>query len=175
MTTFNIPANITAHKQDNFLQGVLPKFLLVGFVRHNAFNSDFQQNPYNFQHFNLNYLGLFKDGETFPMQPYQPDFANRGYLREYYNLQLSLNAKRIADGKPMVSVIRPEDFAGGFALFAYNLQEDTGCVVHREGNLRLETRYSEPLGDPINMIVYAVYSSSLEIDNQRDVYMDCTA
>ena len=57
----------------------------------------------------------------------------------------------------------------------FNLQEDNDGAVVKEGNLRLQLGFRVALAQPLNLIVYAMHKSTLEIDSSRQVYMDYTA
>lgn len=175
LSTFNINRGLTSHHESNFIKGVIPKMLVVCLVRHDAFNGSFEHSPYNFEHFDLNYLSLTKDGEPYPAQPFQPNFAAGRFVREYYYMQMAVNSQRIQLDLPPLNVIEPHDFVQGYALFAFNMQEDTDCVVRKTGNLRLDFRFANPLPHPITVITYAVYKNRVEIDMQKEVEMDYTA
>ena len=175
VSTFTINAGLTSHSLDNFMSGRLPRLLVVGMVRHDAFNGTRDRCPYNFQHFDLNYLALFKDSEAFPTKPFQPDFEHGLFVREYYTMQSALNSHRIRQGLAPFSVIEPQEFTNGYTLFVFNLQEDNDGAVVKEGNLRLQLGFRVALAQPLNLIVYAMHKSTLEIDSSRQVYMDYTA
>ena len=72
--------------QENLFLGQLPKRLVIGMVENKAFNGDKEMNPYNFQHFDADYLALHVDGKQFPSKPLIPDFANGLCTRSYASL-----------------------------------------------------------------------------------------
>ena len=47
---------------DNIILSQLPKRIIIGFVNNKAFNGDRALNPFNFEHFNINFLCLYVDG-----------------------------------------------------------------------------------------------------------------
>ena len=47
-------------------QGEVPTHLVVGFVKSQAYNGDFNLNPYHFQHFDVTDIGFFVNGESTP-------------------------------------------------------------------------------------------------------------
>ncbi|KAK3928356.1 hypothetical protein KUF71_016603 [Frankliniella fusca] len=70
----------------NLHLGQIPKRIIIGFVTNQAFNGHYQSNPYNFQHFNLNYLSLFDDTQQIPAQPLTPDFERNMHIDAYNTL-----------------------------------------------------------------------------------------
>jgi hypothetical protein len=55
-------------------------------VENAAFNGDVKKNPFNFQHFNINYMTLLKNGDSVPGPPLQLDFEKHCYLRTYMSM-----------------------------------------------------------------------------------------
>ena len=66
MKTLAIPQNQTSILHDNIYLGQLPRRLIFAMVRDTAMSGHYQQNPFNFQHFTLNHLSLFENGEMVP-------------------------------------------------------------------------------------------------------------
>ncbi|XP_034256972.1 uncharacterized protein F54H12.2-like [Thrips palmi] len=61
----------------NLHLGQIPKRIIIGFVSNPAFNGSYQYNPFNFQHYDLNYLSLYVDSEQIPAQPITPDYEHK--------------------------------------------------------------------------------------------------
>ena len=47
---------------DNIILGQLPKRIIIRLVKNKAFNGDRALNPFNFEHFNINFLCLYVYG-----------------------------------------------------------------------------------------------------------------
>ena len=45
-------------------------------------------------------------------------------------------------------------------------------IYLKSGNLRLETHFRQPLAQTINLIVYAIFDSVIEVSNRRQVLID---
>lgn len=56
-----ITSGVSTHICDNKILKRILKRIITGFVNNKAYNGDLTLNPFNFQHFNLNYLTLFID------------------------------------------------------------------------------------------------------------------
>lgn len=148
----------------------IPKLIVIGFVENSAYNGDWRKSPYNFQHFNLSFLSLLRNGESIPGPPLQMDFKNGVSLRAYMSMIQNLEyfIKDDSNG------ITKEDFVGGTNLFVFNLTADLSFGGHcaqkfNNANLRLDLKFATPLENSINIIVYAVYDGEIEITKNRQI------
>ncbi|GFV77970.1 uncharacterized protein F54H12.2 [Trichonephila clavipes] len=66
--------------------GQRPKKLFVGCVDNEAFHGAFSKSPYEFKHFNLNFIGVYVDGQPVPHNPLELDFSKDQYIRAYQTL-----------------------------------------------------------------------------------------
>ncbi|GFX85995.1 uncharacterized protein F54H12.2 [Trichonephila clavipes] len=64
----------------------MPKKLFVGCVDNEAFHGAFSKSPYEFKHFNLNFIGVYVDGQPVPHNPLELDFSKDQYIRAYQTL-----------------------------------------------------------------------------------------
>lgn len=170
--TYTIPQGNTSHNKESLFRGQMPKLILAAFVRNDAYNGTYAQNPFNFQHFSTNQLALYREGEPIPFRPFVPDFTNNKYQREYTSLIQSLNIYNKSEDIDL----SPEEFANGYTIFGFNLTPDLSIADHaqpiRDGNIRLEVRFSEALAQTINVIVMGIFDARLEITKYRNVLMD---
>nr|XP_015200282.1 PREDICTED: uncharacterized protein F54H12.2-like [Lepisosteus oculatus] len=157
---FCLMNNVGEHKLS------LPKVL--GFVDNAAFSGSFTQNPFNFKHYNVNFLALYADSEQIPTKPLQPDLQNGHCIREYFNL-VETSGKRLKD-KPLLV---DRKVCTRIHIFAFNLSPDDKCTGHysliKTGNLRAEIRFALPLPTTVNMVVYALLDNVIELDMRRQV------
>ena len=70
--------------------------------------------------------------------------------------------------------ISQNDFKGGSALFCFDLsvdrKSDENFELVKNGNIRLEVTFSEPLTESVNVIVYSEYQNLIEIDKHRNFF-----
>ncbi|GFW91765.1 uncharacterized protein F54H12.2 [Trichonephila clavipes] len=66
--------------------GQMPKKLFVGCVDNEAFHGAFSKSPYEFKHFNLNFIGVYVDGQPVPHNPLELDFSKDQYIRAYQTI-----------------------------------------------------------------------------------------
>ena len=167
MKIVTIPAGQTTIMQDNAYLGRLPKRITLCFVADAAMAGGYQQNPFNFPHFNLSQLSLNVNGEMVPNRPYTPDFATNRYIREYQSLYDGL---RILFSDKTIDINFTE-FAQGFMIYVFDLtpHHHSACQSQSSsGNIRIEVKFTNALAATVNMILSAEYDAILEIDNKRN-------
>lgn len=77
--------------------------------------------------------------------------------------------------KDLPMSIGREDFNNGYSLFVFNLtpSDDSNALsTVSNGNLGLELRFRTPMPHTTMLIIYACYSSILEINARRQVLVD---
>ena len=172
MKTFSLPAGSRICTQENLFLGPLPKTLIFGMVDNDAFSGAYNKNPFNFKHYDTEFIALYVDGTQYPAKPFQPNFQSGNVVREYYSLILA-SRKQLKD---QGLAINRQEYVQGYTLFAFNLSPDDDCGQHlsliKSGNMRLELRFRNPLPRTVNLIVYASFDSILEINNRRNVLID---
>ncbi|XP_031789053.1 uncharacterized protein F54H12.2-like [Nasonia vitripennis] len=72
---FTMHRGILGDTLDNVILGQIPKRIIIGFEDNKALNGNRKFNPFNFQHFNINYISLYVDGVQIPSKPLQPRFV----------------------------------------------------------------------------------------------------
>ena len=171
--TFTIASGLRSKIEDHLFQGQLPKRLIVGIVSNAAFNGAHDQNPFQFNHYNVSKIEVSRDGKTLCTRPFEPNFAQKNYLRSYLSLyeatgQLGTNTSH---------GISYEDYDGGYTLWAFDFTPDQGSDeghFHpiKSGQLRVELQFAEALLDTVNVILYAEFDNTIEINSLREVILD---
>jgi hypothetical protein len=172
LLTFTISRGSKSHIQDNLLRGQLPKLLIIGLVTNEAFNGKKDKDPTLFDHFDVNYLALYRDGECVPYsQPLQPDYANGLAVQAYMRTIQSLEqyTTNVSHGITLTDFIE-----NGRTLYAFNLTPDMNASgqcgqPYKTGNLRLELKFATALTETINVIVFAIRDGKIEITGDRKV------
>ena len=170
VTTFTIPKGQQSYTKDRLFPDQAPKLLMIAMVDNDAFNGNLSKNPFHFQHFGLNKLALYRDGISVPGRPFTPDFANGKVLRSYMQTMRTFNYLNTDD----TNGLTPEEFANGYSIYAFDLTADKEVnATHRQAittkNLRLELFFGAATTETINVLLYSVYDSSIEITQLRDV------
>lgn len=86
LKNFSIPAGTRVCNQENVFLRQIPKFIVLGFVDHEAFTGSYSRNPFAFNHYDIEFLCLYADGQPFPSKPFQPNFNRGNAIREYHQL-----------------------------------------------------------------------------------------
>ena len=90
--------------------GQLPKRRIIGFVDNKAFNGNHKLNPYNFQHFSINYLPFYVDGVQIPSKSLQPCFIGENQVPIDVIIRSSLaQAYTFSTRVVSIVIITPED------------------------------------------------------------------
>ena len=91
-------------------------------VQQDALNGTYASNPFEFQHFNCNFLAIRLNGEQIPLKGYIPDFTGRHIMREYRALFDNLGMNSPADN--VSCDITVDYYLKGYTLFAFDLTHE---------------------------------------------------
>ena len=117
MDVMTIRENTLGEKQDFLFSGQVPKYVIMVMVSNSAMSGEYKKNPYNFKFFNATYIDLTKDRKATPFPPFEPDFANNDYLREYMSVFQSNGLL----GKNCVLPINFDEYKSGYSHLQWNL------------------------------------------------------
>jgi hypothetical protein len=170
--TFTIPRGNLDATQESLFTGQIPTRLVIGCVDNDAFNGSYTKNPFNFKHMNLSQIKVFLDGQQQTVKPLEVNFANGQYINAYASLFMGTGKWMRDEGNQ----IAREDFAGGYALYAFDLTPDLAEGGHynliKSGNIRVDLKFAQALANTINVIAFAEFENILEIDRSRNVLFD---
>ena len=175
LITFTIPRGQKSHVKDRLFPLQAPKVLVIGMVENAAFNGAYDKNPFHFQHFDLNKIALYREGESIPGRPFTPDFTKQHYARSYANTMQTFHYFNTDD----TNGITYDEFGKGYLLYAYDLTADNDISAsYRQSmthnNLRLELSFAKDLTTTVNVLLFAVFDSHVEITKLRDVLTNYT-
>lgn len=143
--------------------GRLPKQIIVGMVSTKAYLGAIDENPFQFQHFNLNRINLVVNNNRVPQEPLTPDFENKLFNRSLHHL--FRNTGKIGLGRGLW--MEKQRFSGGYTFFPFDLTPDlcNGLHTHagNDGFLELEMEWAESLADGITVLVHVTYDQIVTI------------
>ena len=145
--------------------------LVMAMVNNDASKGVYGKNPFNFKHFNVKHVDLRIDGESKPVLPLTPDFKGKKCIREYMSLLESMNIL----GKDASLPFTYDKFLNGYTFFAWNLTPDYLVKMQdpsRRSNIRLDLKFSEATATSLNILLYAVFDSTVMIDGSGNVVTD---
>jgi hypothetical protein len=174
--TFTVQINTSSAFLENIVIGKLPTKLYLALVDNQAFLGNVSLNPFNFQHFDLNYLAFFVNGIQFPSIAYTPNFKSNFYMRELNNF---IKVTNHYDNQSKMPINR-KNYASGNIIFGFNFNSDysdgylkSGFVnLPKTGILRAELRFSTPLPKTINALLFCEYDSEIYITKERNALTD---
>ena len=72
--------------------------------------------------------------------------------------------------------ISRDDYATGYALYAFDLSADLGEDDHfslmRQGSVRLALKFATALAATVSVVAYAEFENVIEVDRDRNVIFD---
>lgn len=171
--TVTIGTGIQSKSIDNIFLGQIPKRCIIGLTKSSAFNGTLKENPFNFEHFNYNYLALYIDSTQIPSKPLTPDFQNNLYTRCYHSL-FEGSGVYFSDTGNDISI---SEYPNGYCLTAFDLTPDLSCSephwnIIKSGTLRAEIRFAEPIAQTLTLIIFAEFDNVIEIDKNRNIIID---
>ena len=171
--TFNIAEGNFGINLEDMWQGEVPSRLVVGMVRSQAYNGDYNLNPYHFEHFDVSNIGFFVNGESTPRPSFKLDVGNGIYLQ-------GLNSLYKITGKTMENSdigITRDTYRQGYTLIGFDVDPTTSPDFRyvgkpREGHTKLEIRFKNGLPAPVTVILYATFPEIMTIDQARNVRLE---
>ncbi|XP_069077607.1 uncharacterized protein F54H12.2-like [Pleurodeles waltl] len=169
---FSISAGTRLTQQQNLFLGQLPKLIIIRFVDNTAFSGLYTTNPFNFKYYDINCATLVNEGNVIPAKPFIPSFGTSNFVREYLRL-VSITGKHLRDSRVIVS---REGYGAGYTFFAFDLTPDMEDGDHysliRNGNLKAEIRFTQALANNVNMAVFSVFDSVIQVNHARQLMFD---
>ena len=174
MEQHRIPANMRDLSVSNLLLGEteLPRRIFVAFVRHDACNGNIQKDPFNYQDFSLDSIGLRVGGQERPYPSFKCNFEEGNLVLAYWGLLETTGFYR-SDRELGISL---NSYPHRNAFFGFDLtstQTPAGiCFESAETqSLEIDAHIREAKTYPIEMIVYAEYDAEMEIQPSKKVIM----
>ena len=161
---YALPENITSYNIELY-NGAIPRTVVVAQVQTTAVHGNYTQNPFNFQHFDINRLTLRLNGQSCPPDSFTPDFENDLYSREY--TEFLLNCGFYQTDK--TCSISQERYKKGSTFFVFDTTFDKCNSFHKHklqtGSLELEINWKKPLPTPVSILVYSVFNQRIIQEN----------
>ena len=174
---FTIPAGQRSYTRERLFPLQTPKILVVAFVLNDAYNGSYTLNPFHFQDFSLTEIVLYRNGMGVPGRPFTPDFTTDAEvcMRSYINTMQTMGYFNTDDTNGLTY----DEFIGGYTIYAFDLTADNNVSAPYQqalsmSNLRIDLKFKANLAKAINLLLYAVFDSAVEITHSRDVITEYT-
>ena len=116
---------------DDIFQGKIPNRLILGMVSADAYAGDLTKNPFNFKHYNFDFMCLYATGQSVPSKALQTKFASDNYVTLFTGMEL--------DGKDADLQCSREDYCKDYTLVVFDLSSEVTDMaiqgVRKQGNL----------------------------------------
>ena len=172
LLTFTIPKGQKSFMKDGLFPSEAPKLLMVAMVENDAYNGNIKKNPFHFKHNNLCEIALRVNGDSHPGPPYKPDFSSYQFVRSYADFMNVFGFYNTDDTNGLTL----KEFKSGYTIYAFDMTADSDISApYRQANvphnIRLDLQFKTTLPETINVLIYAVFDSSIEITKYRDVIL----
>lgn len=173
MVRYALPTGTLDYVKENiFVGGLLPKFVIVCFVTQESYTGgDATTSPFVFKHMNVKKVNLYVDGSSYPYRGgYEPNFETKCiedvYMRSIVHCPQHMN-KNVSNG-----ISFKEFLEGEKTFFTFNLTPDFDMFqkqVPRNVNLNMELNFARAVDVPINVLIYGLFDTELEITAARAI------
>ena len=164
--TTSIAAGQVSFVWEDMFLGKCPRKMIVGFVSARACNGSLDKNPFNFQIYDLNQIGVTLNGENVHGQPLK---MLKGDTVQSLVTLYDVSGKWQKDKS--ISIER-SDVSGGYALYAFSLQPYPSApfkTLEKAGHVQLQAFFGSPLAESVTVIAYCEYDFCFEINESRDI------
>lgn len=172
---YSIPVGSLSSTQDNLFLNQIPNRIIIGLVDSDTYNGNFSKNPFNFKHYDLNFISLYVNGNQHPRTPIQPNFPEKHFARSFYSLFSELGFGNKNEGNDLDI----SEFDGGNTIYAFDLSpsilDGNQVELVKSGSVRIELKFAKLLAQSVHVLVYAELDSMIEITKGREIVTDYTA
>ena len=170
---FTKASGVADLSEQNLVNGILPRRIIVGLVETAAFHGLYRRNPFDFKHFNVSEVVLRLDGNPIPFETIKTDFARKCHLQGYLSL---LQATGRLMGQNGLDIHPFNDYPNGSALYGFDITPDFSesptFNLLKEGKIGISISLNTPHDNSITLVCYLEYDTVLEIDKDRRIIYD---
>ncbi|KAF4524514.1 hypothetical protein B566_EDAN011525 [Ephemera danica] len=175
MKSYTVPSGLLTFNMDNIFMGQLPVRLICVMTSNESVNGSYKKNPYNFKHYDINFLNLTKDGAPLNSKPFQLSFSRTSpdFIQSYFSTFQGTGIGTKDDGYD----ISRTEYPNGYFANVYDLTVDGSASSHqwslrKNGTIGLEAHFTNALPEAINVIIYGEFQNLIEIDHERRITTD---
>ena len=167
--SFIVPQGVLNYTLPNLDTGLLPKSVIVGFVKTEAFHSSYHHNPFLFHHFDLKSIYCSYNSQMVPTQALRMNWEEgddaTAFRHTLDNCGIGLSGTNIG--------LSREHFRKGKSLFCFdfspNLNNGSQANEGKNGLINLYLEFGNPLPCAIHVICYYSYHAGLVMNSNQEV------
>ena len=157
--------------RDNIFPHQMPKTLFIAMVDHEAYSGHIKKNPFNFQHYDLNKLAVYRNGQIVQGRILEPSYKNDQYSLAYGLTMRALKMYNTDDSNGITYA----DFKDGYNIYVFDLTADADTEsayrsIALDKGLRLEASFESKLPENANMLIMGLFDCEMEITKTRNVF-----
>ena len=149
---------------NDLFQNRIPQSVIIGLIDSNAYHGDVKQSCFNFAGHGLQNITVFRDGQAYPRNSIICDYDKNNAMDAYNTF--------ITNTKSKISYF---DYLHGYSLYAYSMYDDLYAkectATTAQGNLTVNISFKDAIKSNLNVIIYAKFPGSIEINHAREVTM----
>ncbi len=173
--TYSVPAGEFQIKIENVFYSRLPKRIVIAAVDSEAFIGSYDKNPFNFQHFNVNYLCFMIDGVCVPSRALTPEY-DKGLYLESYDTLFNVAQEEVPGFPRKTTTITRAEYVSGYTIYCFSLDGssigDKHVSQQTVGISKLDIKFAQKLAAGVTIILYATFNAVMRIDLDRNVRVD---
>ena len=167
--SFIVPQGVFNYVVPNLDTGLLPKSIIVGFVRCEAFSGSYHHQPFLFSHYNLKSIYASYNSQQVPVQSLR---MNWGEGDDAMAFRHTLDNSGIGLSGTNIGLTR-EHFRKGKSLFCFdfsaNLNHGSQIQDPKTGLINLYLEFGSALPHAIHIIVYYSYHGGVVMNSNQEV------
>ena len=166
---FTLAKGIFSSSINDPFQGRVPNQVIIGIVKDSAQNGSFVENPFFFEHANLNFLGVTVNGQPMGIDPIQPKYGDKPEDGSYIEAYQTLNGIL---GNYNINPVSRLDYPRGFTLYRFHeeFDSDGSLSLKKTGNMVITLKFDKALEAGMCVIVYATFPGGIKVDKSRAIY-----
>ena len=137
-----IPSGLSNANSPNIIHGTMPRQMILAFTYAESMTGKYNLNPFQFLHFDCNFVAIRVAGLQIPSKSFRPDFKNKLVQRELRAVYDNIGVLTENHG----CLLDIAGYCGGATVFCFDLCHDRsngGQHDHkiRKGNIDLEISF----------------------------------
>src|SRR5579859_5275249 len=172
-----IASGLSSKELTGVTSGRVPNRIIIGLVENAGLVGDYKKNPWLFEHANVRSVLLTIGGRQYPSKPFSLNYTNNLYMRAYMQMYEGLGIQ-FGDAGVDISY---EEFKNGYCLYVFDLTvaETANCgasVIEpsREADVNIQFEFDIATTKAYSCVVYTETPALMEINKERNVYMEFT-
>ncbi len=168
--THTLASGLGSFSIDGLFNNVRLDLVVVAMLSGKAFNADIRSNSFYYRPFDLREIALYVNDESIGGRPMkiESDDQGRQTMIPFVNIYVAI--VRLDEDSGLY--LERGDFENhAFFVFplSVQLQNTDHSQLIKHGNLLLEGRFNQAIGETITIIIYAEFASLLEVDLSRKI------